>query len=167
MRQTFLFIIFLIIASCSIKNSDDNKTYYIINPIEYSYDHNIPPPPPKMFYGRNNFILLNNGKIYYHKKFGYNDKLVYPDDFNKQPFLNLEFSDFKLIELKNLRSFLASEITDTSRNGFNESTAIKSQTDTIRHPAFPIIFNYLKEKGFRRYTIIQCTEEEAMILNDK
>ena len=167
MRRIILLLIALLAASCATRNSYDDEVFYIIQTRDYQLDPEIPPPPPPMFYGRNNFILLNNGEIYYHKKFGYDDALTYPDDYNKQPILNLEFSDFKLIEFNRLNNFLVSEINDTSKNGFNETTAIKSESDTVKNPAFPVIMDYLKEQGFKRYIILKWTDEEAEILSKK
>ncbi len=164
MRKIFYVVIVVSLLSCEIKKH--NLTTYIISKEDTELagricKKNIPPPVP-VLYSFCNIILAENNTAYIHRLYVRRRCLSYEQ--SKPDFLGLMPADFVILSGNQLIPYLENNVFDAiCTKGITVSIA--SQKDTIVHPSFSVLRDYLKKQGL--LLIRRTTEEEDMVLKAK
>ncbi|MGZ4047778.1 MAG: hypothetical protein ACXVNN_00375 [Bacteroidia bacterium] len=164
-----IFISTLLFCSCTFKQDNASKIYYVIQhqKEEVVLDKDGMPPPPllKSFYGDYNFILLDSSTIYCHEK-NKHYSCGYGLSYTKPVLLFLTPEDLSEIKISNLEAFLKS-IPESIVSDQHFYASISSPNDTIKNKAFEIIADFFKSKNIKCYNIRNLTEEEQYVLTAK
>lgn len=163
MKVILSLLVLITITSCC--SDHDKGLFYVIKHVELSHKDSIGYLGP-VFYSFDNFILYNDSTVYYHK--------MNPSvcgrcgtglDPTKPPFINLQPSDLKVIQLKDLDLFWKKHIESSLKR--NRHLTISSPTDTIYNLA---ILKLKKLSGFSEKIMLNirnCTEEQLFVAEAK